>query len=306
MRRRPSHRGVALLAVGAIVLGACGGDDGDTGDASALPGAAADGSGQAPTATGVAGDDGTSTSAPGGAPGTVAPQSTQQGSTGPTTAPARAYPASLDVGGVGAFAPALLRPDLSERLIVEVHADAEPRAATLDHLAAVLADVSGKPVSVVAAGAPGGGDRSWSAASLRQAADAGSTTGQGGGVAVVRLLFVHGSFEGDDGVLGVAVRGDVAAVFVDRVADAAGLLGASDGIEVAVTTHELGHLLGLVDLYLDTGRADPDHPGHSTNPDSVMYWAVETDLVGQLLGANPPRHFDADDLADLASIRAGA
>lgn len=125
-------------------------------------------------------------------------------------------------------------------------------------------------------------------------------------MAVVRILFVHGSFDGDDGTLGAAVRGDVAAVFVDQVGRAAGVLGSIEAIERSVTTHELGHLLGLVDLYLDTGRGDPQHPGHSPNRDSVMFWAVESDAIGQLLGADPPDSFDASDRADLEAIRSGA
>jgi len=227
---------------------------------------------------------------------------------GPTTTTAPGSdppPATLDASGpVGSFSPALLRADRSQRLVVEVHADddLQPRRATLEHVSAVLADVSGKPVDVVVVAGPGGGARAWTADDLVAAADAGATTAQGGGVAVLRLLFVPGTFEGDDGVLGVAVRGDVAAVFLDRVHAAGGLLGGSEGIEVSVTTHEVGHLLGLVDLVLDTGRADPEHPGHSRNAGSVMYWAVESDVVGQLLGANPPRDFDAEDRADLAAI----
>jgi hypothetical protein len=64
--------------------------------------------------------------------------------------------------------------------------------------------------------------------------------------------------------------------------------------------------MGLVDLYLDDNRDDPDHPGHSTNPHSVMYWAVETDLVAQVLDGPPPVSFDAADQADLQKIHAGA
>ena len=78
---------------------------------------------------------------------------------------------------------------------------------------------------------------------------------------------------------------------------------AQAAIEDAVTMHEVGHLLGLVDLYLETGRADPEHPGHSRNTRSVMYWAVESNLVADLLTGGPPKDFDNDDLADLQSIR---
>ncbi|MEA3055907.1 MAG: hypothetical protein QOD30_1339, partial [Actinomycetota bacterium] len=39
---------------------------------------------------------------------------------------------------------------------------------------------------------------------------------------------------------------------------------------------------------------------------SVMYWAVESTVVTDLLTGGPPRDFDAADLADLAEIRGGA
>lgn len=304
-RWRPAR--LAAIAVAVLAVVAC--DNGSDTDAAgtgatAPPDAPVPGSEDATATTAPAAGDATppagggptSTAATvGGGPGTTA-----GGGDGGAGFPA--LDARVPVGG---FAPALLQPDQSERLVIEVHADVEPRGATLDHVADLLAAVSGKPVSVVRAAAPGGGDRAWTSTELAAAADAASTTGQGNGVAAIRLLFLHGTFEGDDGVLGVAVRGDVAAVFVDRVDAAAGLLGGATAIERAVTAHELGHLLGLVDLHLDTGRADPDHPGHSPNRGSVMYWAVESDLVGQVLGADPPDQFDAADLADLTAIRNG-
>jgi len=290
----------ALAALATLALAACGG----AGDGAAPTTAA-------PAPPTVRPD----LPGPTGAP--PPPPTAGEGGATPTT-PAPAAPTVPPAGGepwpaldaavsAGAFAPSLLRPDRSSRLVVEVHAGASPAASTVDHVRRLLADASGKPVDVVDVAGPGGdgGDREWTSASIRDAADAGAVTAQGGGTAVVRLLFLRGSYEGEDGVLGVAVRGDVAAVFVDRVADAAGLFGNYPAVEESVAAHELGHLLGLVDLVLDTGRADPEHPGHSSNRGSVMYWAVESDLVGQLLGARPPRDFDDADRADLAAIRGG-
>jgi len=172
----------------------------------------------------------------------------------------------------------------------------------------VLSAVTGKSVS--AAGpvvVSQSTDHQWSAAELRETADRlGSVSNDGGARAVLRTLFVRGTFQGDQGVLGVSVRGDVLAVFEDSIAAASTPLVTRSSIEDAVVMHELGHLLGLVDLARNTGRADPDHPGHSKNSKSVMYWAVESSLVAQVLDGGPPVDYDDADLADLRALRGGA
>ena len=213
-------------------------------------------------------------------------------------------PAPLDASGPpGSFAPAILSTSYSSEVVVEVRTQsgAGPQQASIDHLTSLLRDVTGKTVTVAQGPGIDGGAKHWSGDELRSAGDAGAA--QGNGRAVIHLLFVHGTYSDDDSVLGVAVRGDVAAVFVDQVAGASTPLIGSSGIETAVVAHEIGHLLGLVDLYLHTGRQDPDHPGHSTNPESVMYWAVESNLVSDVLLGGPPTSFDSADLADLQAIR---
>jgi hypothetical protein len=283
---------LVVAAMGAVLV-ACGHDDPSTielpdettttlagGPAPSAPGATAAGDGQgAPQTT------------PGGAPVTTVPP---------------AAPVSPDTSGSpGSAAPLYLRPSPASVVVVEISTEegVAPAATTVEHVTSVLEQVTGKPVRTSGGGSVPHHD-SWSAADLRAAADDAGSTAQGS-TAVVRLLFVHGQLGEDESVLGVSVRADVAAIFVDRVAAAADPLTGIGPIERAVTTHEVGHLLGLVDLYRATGRADPEHPGHSTNRSSVMYWAVESTLVTDLLTGGPPSDFDADDLADLAAIRGG-
>ena len=291
----------------AALAAACSGDDSPvvepgapvaTATTTAAGGPSVDPAGSVPP---VATDPGSGQVVDGEAPaGGDAPAGTAPPASPPT------FPA-LDAGGPpGSFAPAVLRPQASARVVLELHSapGVEPSAPTVEHLRATLAATIGKPIEVTT-GAAASGATTWSDRSIREAADTGAATAQGDGTAVLRLLFLHGTFEGDGGILGVAVRGDVAAVMVDRASSAAGLLGDPQSIVTSVATHEVGHLLGLVDLVLSTGRADPDHPGHSANPASVMYWAVESDLISSVLGARPPRDFDADDLADLRAIASG-
>jgi hypothetical protein len=297
----------AALVVALLLVSGCGSDSSNRARASsttAVPAVtaapAADASSPARTPSGGAPASADSSSAGASASANPSTASTNGGGSG--------TPALDGKVGVGQFAPALLRPDRSSRVVVEVRsqAGASLRQASLDHLKNVLAQVSGKPVALQGGPAVAGGARDWTADDLRAEADAPGTLPQGAGdgtSAVVHLLVVHGSLGGDTSVLGVSVRGDVTAIFIDQVEASGSVVTGSAGIESAVVTHEAGHLLGLVDLYLHTGRQDPDHPGHSTNKGSVMYWAVESSLVGDLLTGGPPQDFDQADLADLASIR---
>ncbi|HEX4903419.1 MAG TPA: hypothetical protein VFV42_11455 [Acidimicrobiales bacterium] len=205
-------------------------------------------------------------------------------------------------GEVGAAAAWYLRPDGAPAIVVEVRSQegAGPRSGAVERVRSMLAELTGKPVDVVSGDVPG--ERTdWTADDLRAAADAGTAPSASQGV--LRLLFLRGGFVENERAVGVAVRSDVAAVFAERVEEAAGVFADPRAVEDAVAMHEVGHLLGLVDLVLATGRADPEHPGHSPNRGSVMYHAVESTLLGTILSGGPPRDFDADDLADLAAIR---
>jgi hypothetical protein len=311
-RRR---RIAATLLTAALLAGACSQADEDTGgiveSADPSPDPSAGGSSSPATGTPAAGAGEVPDTVPGSAPATGG----GGGQPAPTTAagpgqqqkppPDRAAAPAPAPAGVGAYAPFYLRPSESTRVVLEVRsqAGAEPNGATIDHLRGVLAQVSGKEVAT-AGGSLTGGARQWTAADIRALADT-SSLAQSRDGAVLRLLFLRGGFADSDTALGVAVRSDVAAIFSDRVDQAAGLLADRARIEDAVTVHEAGHLLGLVDLFLATGRADPEHPGHSPNRGSVMYYAVESTLVDSILDGGPPTEFDAQDRADLAAIRQG-
>lgn len=314
--RRPSP--LIVLAV-ALLLASCG-SDGKRGTAS---GAYRYGTGGGTTSTAVAADNATGTPATtvkksGGATATSAASGTTRpredgGTASPTTTGIRPLPTTVpgddgSQGPPGAFARTLLRPQPATAVVLErfEQQGAAPRQGSLDHATKVLGDVTAKPVSGAGPVGIDGGAKDWTAEELRTTADKLSAAGQGNGRAVLHALFLHGTFEGNNEVLGVTVRGDVLAIFIDVIADSATPIVSRSQIEDAVLTHELGHTLGLVDLARDTGRADPQHPGHSKNTQSVMYWAVESSLVGQVLNGPPPRDFDNDDLADLRALRNGA
>jgi hypothetical protein len=106
-------------------------------------------------------------------------------------------------------------------------------------------------------------------------------------------------------VAGIAYAGSSCAVFAGTLEDNAGVLTPRETMDKVVALHELGHLMGLVNLGtpMAAPHEDTAHPGHSSNPDSIMYWQVEgAGLFDLLRGGGAPDDFDADDAADLRGI----
>lgn len=295
------RRLAAALAALALLAAACGDSQ------PPKPGAPGVGDGLSTTT-----QPGTPATTPG--PGGGKPSGTTRpagGGGGATTTPANADATAGELraaakGGPGQFAGMLLGPSPADDLVVDVlvQPGASVDSAAIASVRQQLASSSGKdvtlrgPTNLPASGAVHSADE------IRALADAHGRS-QGNGAGVVHLLYLTGSFS-DDNALGVTVRADTTAIFPEQIARVASPFVSRARIERAVVTHELGHVMGLVDLYLDDGRDDPDHPGHSTNSRSVMFWAVESDLIGQVLDGPPPIDFDADDQADLRKIHLGA
>ena len=123
------------------------------------------------------------------------------------------------------------------------------------------------------------------------------------------FLFPSGTYE-KDSVLGVAVDASTVAIFKDSVADAEGFLGrpSAEEVERSVSVHELGHLLGLVNLVYTSPRdhEDSEKKGHSNNDGSVMYWAIESTDVGNFISGDLPDEYDDDDKFDLDGLADGS
>jgi len=126
-----------------------------------------------------------------------------------------------------------------------------------------------------------------------------------GSVATIWIAALNGNYANGN-TLGIAFRATAAAVFEDQIQDAATLFVSAGAIERAVITHEVGHLLGLVNLGYRSAydHEDPQHPHHSKYKTSVMYWAIEDMSIAAILSGGPPDDFDRYDRADLAALRA--
>ncbi|HUR26518.1 MAG TPA: hypothetical protein VM327_10945 [Candidatus Thermoplasmatota archaeon] len=138
-----------------------------------------------------------------------------------------------------------------------------------------------------------------------------------GSTATVHVLFLDGAMragESDRLTLGSTLWGEgLIAVFPDAYASATRLAGpdrtvpARAEMDRHVLLHELGHAFGLVGQRIPMVRphVDAEHPGHSSNPVSIMHHRPPMTLDG-VVYADQPRDFDADDRADLAAFRATA
>ena len=122
------------------------------------------------------------------------------------------------------------------------------------------------------------------------------------------VLYPSGDYE-DESVLGVAVDASTVAIFQETVEESEGFLGrpSAEEVERSVLIHEIGHLLGLVNAVYTSphDHEDPDHPGHSNNDQSVMYWQVESTSVRSFLTGSIPDAFDDEDLDDLERLGDG-
>lgn len=129
------------------------------------------------------------------------------------------------------------------------------------------------------------------------------------GQAVLYFLYLdgHSDLDSDAGrILGYAVRGSSMVMFKDTIDSTGSGLPLAAGVEETVIVHELGHVLGLVNNGVDMvePHQDTDHGKHDDDEGCIMYWAVETDAVVDLLLSGAP-DFDASCRADLQAAKQG-
>lgn len=207
---------------------------------------------------------------------------------------------------VGASANELLSSATYTSLKIEIQymTGYAPDAGAIAHLQSMLAGVVNKTagISIVTKEIPGAAGQTLSVNDIVTIEKSNRTVFTSGSQLGVYVLYTNGNYT-DASTLGVAYKNTSVALFGKKIHDNSGALGQANRtkLEATVLEHELGHLLGLVDIGspMQTNHKDPAHGNHCNNSNCLMYYASETsDILGFLITGNIPT-LDANCRADL-------
>ena len=150
-------------------------------------------------------------------------------------------------------------------------------------------------IQLVTKAIPAKGKEKYSVQDVRDIEDENRTAYNTGEELGLYILIVDGYFEKDtetEASLGFAHRNTSIVLLGKRMAENSNRLGKpdKDRLEITVLEHELGHLLGLVNLgtEMTTDHEDHEYGGHCDNEDCLMYWAVETNNIFNTLNQPIP------------------
>lgn len=215
-------------------------------------------------------------------------------------------PAELHNRPVGASANELLSASNYTSLKVEVQymTGYAPDAAAISHLQSMLAGLVNKPggISIVTKEIAAAAGQTLSVNDIIQLEKNNRTVFTSGTQLGVYVLYTNGNYT-DVNILGIAYKNTSVALFGKKIHDNSGGIGQASRtkLEATVAEHELGHLLGLVDIGspMQTNHKDAAHGNHCNNSSCLMYYASETtDILGFLLTGSIPV-LDGNCRADL-------
>jgi len=209
---------------------------------------------------------------------------------------------------VGASANEILSASKYSSLKVEVQymSGFTPDAAALNLIQSYLNSLVNKPggVTIVTREIPASSNTTLSvndASIIEQANRTAFTTNS---EIALYILYTNGNYT-DNNVLGVAYKNTSVVLFGKKINDNSGGIGQASRTKLVATVaeHELGHLLGLVNIGspMQTSHQDAAHGNHCNNSNCLMYYAAETsDILGFLITGSIPT-LDANCRADLTA-----
>lgn len=213
---------------------------------------------------------------------------------------------SLHDKPVGASAHDLLSASTYSSVKIEIQymTGYAPDGAAMSHMQAMLQSYLNKPggITIVTREIPASSNGALSVNDVLTIEKNNRTAFTNGSEIALYVLFTNGNYT-DNNVLGVAYRNTSAVLFGKKINDNSGGIGQASRTKLVATVieHEIGHLLGLVDLGspMQTAHKDASHGNHCNNSNCLMYYASETsDILGFLITGSIPG-FDANCHADI-------
>ena len=179
-----------------------------------------------------------------------------------------------------------------------------PDAAAINNLTSFFKNLINKPSGIIIVQTPiaESGKATLSVNDIATIEKNNRTVFSSGSQLGVYFLYTDGTYS-EGNVLGLAYRNTSICIIGKTIHDNSGAVGqvSRTKLETTVLQHEMGHILGLVDLgsTMQTNHKDAAHGNHCNNTDCIMYYASETtDALGFLLtGAIPA--LDTNCSADL-------
>lgn len=209
---------------------------------------------------------------------------------------------------VGASARELLSSTTYQSLKIEIlyMTGFAPDAAAINHLQTTFSGLLNKPsgITVVTKEIPAASAATLFIDEVLQIEKTNRTVFTTGSQIAVSVIITNGNYT-DANVLGIAYKNTSVVLFGKKIHDNSGGIGQASRtkLEATVLEHELGHLLGLVDLGspMQVTHKDAAHGSHCSNSACLMYYASETsDIFGFLITGNIPT-FDTNCKADLTA-----
>lgn len=217
---------------------------------------------------------------------------------------------NLNKKGVGFSAHDLLAADKYKSVVVEIQyvQGFEPTAAAVSNLKTFMEARLNKPEGIVfkQKQLPPIGKASYSTEDIAALENQYREEFTSPNQLAIYFLFADGPYAGNTSsgaVLGQAYWNTSMVVFGKTVQELSGGLGqpSQASLETVILNHELGHILGLVNVgtAMQTNHQDAQNGAHCTNKNCLMYWGVETgDVIQNLIGGSIPQ-LDQDCLNDL-------
>lgn len=217
-------------------------------------------------------------------------------------------PEYLHTRPVGASARELLAADKYQSLVVEIlyMPGYAPDPGALNHLRTFLGELIYKPggINIITKEIPSQGNTTMTLNDIIEVERSRRSAFINGSQMAVSIIYTNSDYSNPN-TLGIAYRNSSAAIFGKTIHQNSGGLGqvSRTKLEATILAHEMGHLLGLVDLgsNMQVPHKDAGHGNHCNHSSCLMYYAAETtDILGFLLtGAIPG--LDSNCRADLTA-----